>query len=198
MKKEITGPKYWSLIHKIAINSKNPNHKMMTIRVLLFIMLTFPCEKCNKDIVKILSKYEMENIVKKDLFEWTREIHNTVNKKLNKRELSIGEAMKTHSNELHREDVWNIIHHIASTADQNHRLQFFERVSYLFIILSDQEVVNLIPKNKQCIDNEQLLIWSIFARNETNYPDEKPITLTDIRKSIDGECTDCKLNDTEV
>lgn len=96
---EIWGPHAWAFIHLMIISEKEPLDKSrLKYYKQFFDLLTnlLPCEKCRlhlkdnltklKDITKIKSK--------KELFNWSVDLHNMVNKITNKPEYGHKEMME--------------------------------------------------------------------------------------------------------
>lgn len=195
MKKEIVGNKIWNISHKLAINSNNKNNLDDYIVIILYMLQSIPCKSCKKEIDEIIENFNIDDIKKDSLFVFTNKVHNIVNRKLNKPEVPLKEALVIQSEPLYRDDVWDMLHIIAASADEHHRKRFYIIVKKLFTILEEKDVINLIPTNTSCNDNEQILIWTIFARNDTNIEGDKNVSLMSIQKMMDGKCENCELNE---
>lgn len=84
---EIWGPYGWSFIHYVALGyPEEPNVDIINRYRNFFISLgdAIPCEKCQKHYKQMLldSPPQLEN--QESLFRWTVDIHNQVNRRLNK------------------------------------------------------------------------------------------------------------------
>jgi hypothetical protein len=103
MKPTIWGHHMWKSIHYIALDYPNePTEEEKTDYKLFFTNLykVLPCYECSqhfkKEIdIRHLSNNDLEN--SNTLFKWTVDMHNFVNKRLNKKTLSYDEAYKVNS-----------------------------------------------------------------------------------------------------
>jgi hypothetical protein len=90
------GPYAWYKFHMKAVKySTNPNINDME-RIEKFYYSDFleyiKCESCINDYLAIIHCYPIRLDTKYNLFNWTVDIHNIVNKKLGKRLISYYEA----------------------------------------------------------------------------------------------------------
>ena len=93
----IWGPSTWTFIHLIVLAEQEP---LNTIRLDyyydLFQILThlLPCEKCRNHLSENLQKLKSIKSLKtkRELFDWTVELHNLVNKLTNKKQWNLEEA----------------------------------------------------------------------------------------------------------
>lgn len=107
MKPEIWGSHMWKSIHYIALDYSNtPTDEEKTDYKLFFMNLykVLPCYECSKHLKEIVSKHPItDNILENSntLFNWTVDIHNIVNEKLNKKQISYAQAVALlHTNEV--------------------------------------------------------------------------------------------------
>ena len=98
------GKNAWYFIHSSAINFdniQNNRHKyLMFYRV--FIQL-IPCPICKKHFINNINKNEYlleSNINKENIFNWTIDLHNEVNKMNSKQIVSYEEASSYYNNEI--------------------------------------------------------------------------------------------------
>jgi len=107
MDPEIWGPKAWFFIHNIALTyPRNPNINDKQMYKNFFINLgnVLPCSVCKVHYKENLIESELDiglnsNI---DLFKWTVDIHNKVNKQNNKKIFTYEEAL----NELNKHYIY--------------------------------------------------------------------------------------------
>lgn len=90
----IWGPSTWTFIHLIVLSEKEPfDTTRLRYYQELFKQLTYllPCEKCRMHLTENIDK--LPNIItlksKRELFDWTTQLHNLVNKITNKQEWSL-------------------------------------------------------------------------------------------------------------
>lgn len=77
------GPYYWGMLHKAALANVLDFPEL----VQLFPAL-LPCPKCSNDFRKIIEDYPLTG----NYFIWSVDVHNQVNKKLGKSQVSYEDA----------------------------------------------------------------------------------------------------------
>jgi hypothetical protein len=119
MEPTIWGSHGWNFIHNIALGYDDKyNYQQKSNYINFFNILgdVIPCEKCSKHYKDYIIK-NPPNINNKDsLFKWTVDIHNNVNKILNKKQISYKEAYniwlnkkKYNNNFINYKQIINII-----------------------------------------------------------------------------------------
>lgn len=101
---EVWGPAFWFSLHngatKYPINA-TPTWKERMKNFIIGIPVMVPCEKCSVHATAYIEKYydELESIVsgRDTLFEFFCNFHNYVNKRLNKPEMNIEDAITMYS-----------------------------------------------------------------------------------------------------
>lgn len=89
--KEHWGTYLWGFIHTICLNE----YQSIIIDRLQNIALVFPCSKCKITYAFYLQKLNSLNFNDKlALFYWSVDLHNAVNKKLNKPNFTYQEAIQ--------------------------------------------------------------------------------------------------------
>jgi hypothetical protein len=95
----IWGPKLWFVIHTLALNyPDNPNYEQKRLHEDFFNSLVFliPCDKCRVHYRQHINNNPVVNHLKDSntLFKYTIDLHNVVNKTLNKKQYSYEEAVR--------------------------------------------------------------------------------------------------------
>ena len=98
---EVWGPKYWFVIHSIAMSyPMNPNEtsKKKYYRFIQDLPLFIPDAGIGKKFSELLDKYSVTPYLdSRDAFiRWTHFIHNKVNSMLGKRQISLLELYNEH------------------------------------------------------------------------------------------------------
>lgn len=114
MKPDIWGKHFWYTIHFIALDyPENPNSEDKRDFQTFFENLhkVIPCYKCSVNYVKHLKErpLEMSDLENNEtLFKWTVDIHNIVNRDLNKKQMSYNNAWKMYQNfgESEKTNIW--------------------------------------------------------------------------------------------
>ena len=99
MDPKVWGPKLWFVIHTLALNyPDNPSYEQKRIHEDFFNNLVFliPCDKCRIHYRQHINNNPVVNHLKNSdiLFRYTIDLHNEVNKTLNKRTYSYEEVVK--------------------------------------------------------------------------------------------------------
>ena len=95
----ITGPKLWEKMHKVALFEypQNPSENDKTYYTNYYkdFWKDIPCLKCKINYRKHWEELPITNYLESPerLFEWTVLFHNIVNKELGKKVLSLNEAL---------------------------------------------------------------------------------------------------------
>jgi hypothetical protein len=95
------GTHLWNYIHTITIIdfvSEQDNLYHSTIAYNVLKNLQFTCKKCQKEYEEELKNIDI-NLLSKSmyLFEWSWNLHNKINNKLNKNIITYEEALELHS-----------------------------------------------------------------------------------------------------
>ena len=93
------GPGAWKFIHSVALTYPNkPSEEIKKHYYDFFENLQYilPCPKCRNNYKDHLNKFSLTNALENNikLFNWTVDIHNEVNKTLNKKQYSYEEVVK--------------------------------------------------------------------------------------------------------
>lgn len=99
MEPKVWGPNLWFIIHTIALNfPDNPSYEQKRIHEDFFNNLVFliPCDKCRVHYRQHINNNPVVNHLNNSdsLFRYTIDLHNEVNKTLNKRVFSYDEVVK--------------------------------------------------------------------------------------------------------
>jgi hypothetical protein len=93
----IWGPQAWHFIHMVALSYPlEPNDEMKEKYFNFFKSLcyTLPCPTCSRHYEENFKSNPPRLNSRKELFNWTVDLHNKVNKSNNKPELSYDDAFK--------------------------------------------------------------------------------------------------------
>jgi len=100
MKPDIWGPTTWTLLHSITLEyPENPTDvdKENIQNFINYFGKVLPCEKCRINFKLHIEEIPLNDNVlssKKNFIKWMIDIHNSVNKMNNKKELSYHDALK--------------------------------------------------------------------------------------------------------
>ena len=106
----IWGPKLWFMIHTIALNyPDNPTYQDRRSYEEFYNSLKYviPCEKCRIHYTQRLKRMPIINHLDNSntLFKYTVDLHNQVNKSLNKKIYSYQEVMKIYENHYNKSSL---------------------------------------------------------------------------------------------
>lgn len=95
---DIWGPSTWTFLHLIVLAEQDDVSDRLVHYKQLYELLTYllPCAKCRKHLQEnIKSLKDIENLQsKRELFDWTTQLHNNVNKLGNKKQYSMNESFE--------------------------------------------------------------------------------------------------------
>ena len=96
------GPIYWNYLHMVSLKyPDNPSMKDIKTHLDLVknFMNTLPCSKCRQDIRNFININDLQkNLKNKETFsKYIWELHNKVNRKISKREISFKEFTNLYS-----------------------------------------------------------------------------------------------------
>jgi len=115
MNPEVWGKRGWFFIHNIPLNyPREPTERDKLNYKIFFTSIAnvLPCSICSFHYKQNLIEKELDKGLNSqiDLFKWTVDMHNKVNKKTGKRELSYLEALD-HINRVYRNEttIWKYL-----------------------------------------------------------------------------------------
>lgn len=99
---KISGPGAWMVTHVLAMITDQSGHKKDYTRFSLFVyrmIHAFPCRVCRRHAVRYLDNHPTPaSRAEGSAFEWSFTFHNTVNKRLGKKVLTLQEATPLYEN----------------------------------------------------------------------------------------------------
>ena len=157
MDPEIWGSGLWLFLHTIAINyPKEPTaiDKKNMYNFLSSLTTIIPCEKCRLNYIKHINELPISSHLdnRNDLFQWTVEMHNMVNKELNKPIMTLDDAITEYKNIYLNKDKYSYYKKISDNVDNsvdtivnnaNHNLQYTNtnknknkfKINYKYVII---------------------------------------------------------------
>ena len=106
---EIWGPCCWKLLHSIAWTCpENPTDEEKHNYIIFFISLSkvLPCLHCRKHFQEWIRENDINSDSRDNLAKWVWKLHNHINKKNNKPEISFEDAFDKY-HKLSRVTPWN-------------------------------------------------------------------------------------------
>ena len=100
MNPEVWGPQLWSVLHSITFNYpiepsiEEINHHRTFLHSLKNVI---PCETCSFELIEYIDNYPPELESKPEFINWMIELHNHVNRKLDKREYTYPEVVQLYN-----------------------------------------------------------------------------------------------------
>ncbi len=112
---EVWGPRYWYEFHTTAFTypaRPRPDHQVAVKNYYESLQYLLPCDACKAEYGKLLQRYPLDPalVSGKTLSEWAVQVHNAVNQRLGKPQMSLEEATSIWTNPNHP------IHRTASLA----------------------------------------------------------------------------------
>ena len=109
----VWGPSGWAFIHYVALGyPNNPSMKDNNDYKNYYYNLAhvIPCEKCKEHYKETIIDNPPKTQNKDELFKWTVDIHNIVNKRLNKPTLTYTDALHIWKNKNIEINIENPLH----------------------------------------------------------------------------------------
>ena len=100
MNPEIWGPQLWSVLHSITFNYPiEPSiEEINRYRAFLHSLKNvIPCDTCSFELIDYINSYPPRLGSKQDFINWMIELHNHVNRKLDKREYTYSEVVNLYN-----------------------------------------------------------------------------------------------------
>src|SRR5438270_7551943 len=90
------GPGIWHVIHTLAYHANTDELKEAYISTINILCDHFGCEQCKIHLTQFINTYPFKNYfnITDGLFKWSWELHNDVNKKLNKLQMNYETALQ--------------------------------------------------------------------------------------------------------
>jgi len=131
----IWGPKLWNKLHTISFNyTEKPTEEEKEKIYIYFINLgnKLPCEACRRNYNKKLIKKPIAECLdnKEQLIKWVIDIHNMVNKDLNKPTYDYNTAIKL----LKKNNNYDKMNKIQNIDDKK-QIKNIEKKNYIYILL---------------------------------------------------------------
>lgn len=145
---KIWGPIIWDILHTLATQYKNNNQTMIFRNIFLYyISEIIPCNECYKHYKNFINNinFHYSNLVYQLYL-----FHNSINKKLNKKEITIFEFDLLHYENKCCNNIYRNL---------NNLLEYYTRNNtYNYYIKKINELKKLLNDNKQLIFNNRRLI----------------------------------------
>ena len=112
--KDFWGPKLWKLIHTISYFSPDNFSKIDYTNYYYFYTFVIPrcimCIKCQIHYRKMLERIQFDGFTKNQLIDYLIELHNNVNKRLKKKQLTRKDVDKIYSDKnIFLKDIYDLI-----------------------------------------------------------------------------------------
>jgi hypothetical protein len=201
MERGFWGPSIWNFIHLTAITYK-PTDRLSYKNFIYSLPQLLPCENCCKHLSANLKTLPIDNSLdnSSNLFIWTYNLHDLVNKQLNKKPsppLNITiEYYKSKVNDLEYilHHMWRMIHSIAATYrtctdSKNAFKQFIYSIVNIIPNSNYQKIysgsLSLIPLSDDYMKNaDNLFLWSYLVEDLCNRSLNKIMTPYDKIREI--------------
>lgn len=89
--KESFGPHFWAVLHITCIGTK---HVANIIKFIYAFSEIIPCNKCRQHFKQLIIDHPIPETASSDIFKWTVDMHNIVNKETGKEEIDYVKALE--------------------------------------------------------------------------------------------------------
>ena len=89
--KESFGPHFWATLHITCLGTQN------VLNIIKFIYAfsdIIPCSKCRQHFKQLIVDHPIPETASSDIFKWTVDMHNIVNKETGKEEIDYVKALE--------------------------------------------------------------------------------------------------------
>jgi len=130
------GPLLWNFLHCIPfeLTKKNANNFIMLFKKLSYMI---PCNICREHYNNFYDKYPLNKSNILDLKIWVLNLHNNINKNLNKIEYTLDKSNKTHKKINNISFLNFIIIFLNSKIDKEVDMLEYLNIKLFFNIISD-------------------------------------------------------------
>ena len=135
------GPHLWFFLHTISFTfPQNPTYdnKLKYLEFYNSLKYMLPCELCRTHYIQHIQHAPPNTNSRKDLVIWTIDLHNRVNKSLNKREYTYQEVIELYRGYFKNIDYNNELRDLeysTTTEDSNHTFLKYFQISGLTLVL---------------------------------------------------------------
>lgn len=115
MNPNIWGESFWNVIHYITVaypNNPTEEDKQNMVAFLNSLKNVLPCENCRNHFKANLITYPLTNDIlssRYDFIKWAVTVHNEVNRRTGKPEMSVDHAIELYTNKKQQYDYTQII-----------------------------------------------------------------------------------------
>ena len=146
---EVWGPIYWTYLHMVTKKYPDkPSHKEKKyyFNTIQSFINTIPCSTCNEHTDKIINDADLKTALdnKVDFEKYIWDIHNQVNKRLNKKIMKFDTFNKTYNKILDKTYSSNLIKLIKANYFKNSIIV----VLFIFLIITKIILIHIILKTK--------------------------------------------------
>lgn len=104
---ESFGPHFWAVFHISCLGTKHVSNLTSFIHTFKHIV---PCGECRRELVRLIDENPIpETIFSRDVFYWSVDIHNAINRKLKKPEMSHTDALEHWMSGCKQKDFSNFL-----------------------------------------------------------------------------------------
>ena len=134
------GPIYWNYLHMTTFQyPENPTleDKRNYVRLIEIFIHTIPCNICKNDISDTIKISDLQRVLdsKSELIKYMWNIHNIVNKKLKKNQLSLKKCILSYKNILEGKSSSNLQYLIFLNRMKNYLIILLVIIVILLVII---------------------------------------------------------------
>ena len=179
VKIEAWGPTFWYIYHKIAIsyNEEKAKSDEKYKKAYLIFYNNFdkilPCKSCSEHYKKLKNNRKVKDFIsnKDELFKWSVDNHNIVNKRLKRKEFTLDEAKIKYNQPLDHNMIMKFMNYLLRLSLKYYNIGLIKRiVNNICYILPCQDCcfglqtrLKYVNKLKKYHVSQQLRIW--FKQN---------------------------------
>lgn len=129
--REEWGPIFWYEMHRMT-SVYHQEYSMHYYNIISQFPLLVPCPTCSHHFSEMLKKYPIKTNSGDALFSWGVNVHNIVNKRLNKKQMSVDEAHELYSKPIEHNKIIKFLKYLDAFIDIDNNIY---RLNATIIIL---------------------------------------------------------------
>lgn len=180
---EFFGKYFWFIIHLVNILTHNDKTLINDFKIFIkTLACLIPCCKCRNHFKQNLKKITLKKYIKSgNILKWSFDMHNLVNKQLNKKKYNYKNYIKKFNAVIEKKEAtslyfWHVIHLICFSVPKN--LSHVKKniikkfINSICNILHGFKYIELFKKHNKGIckykQRDELINWSYKLHNKLN------------------------------
>lgn len=156
------GPIFWYVLHSFT-QSLTQSNRIEYKNIISQYPLIIPCPTCSYHFADMIKKYPIKTDTYDNLFEWGVNVHNIVNKRLNKKQMTINNAKKLYETQINHKKIIIYLQYLITFINIDDNIY---RLNATLITLKSFALIlpcltcrNKINNIKETVNNKNMKQW---------------------------------------